>query len=109
MVAGLELMRYKTPNLRHDLFYWTRLVKNSQAEVDYVEAKGGVLPIEVKAGMRGGMKSLWIFMREKNLNSAVRCSLENFGKFEYTDNEDSGAIRQVTIFPLYALSSFIDP
>lgn len=109
MVAGLELMRYKTPNLRHELFYWTRLVKNSQAEVDYVEARGGVLPIEVKAGMRGGMKSLWIFMREKNLNSAVRCSLENFGKFEYTDNEDSGAIRQVTIFPLYALSSFIDP
>lgn len=109
MVAGLELMRYKTPNLRHELFYWTRLVKNSQAEVDYVEAKGGVLPIEVKAGMRGGMKSLWIFMREKNLNSAVRCSLENFGKFEYTDNEDSGSIRQVTIFPLYALSSFINP
>ena len=42
-----------------------------------------VLPIEVKAGTQGGMKSLWIFMREKHLTEAVRCSLENFGSFEY--------------------------
>ena len=33
MVAGLELLRYKTPNLRHELYYWVRLAKNSQAEI----------------------------------------------------------------------------
>lgn len=108
MVAGLELLRYKTPNLRHDLYYWVRLAKNSQAEIDYIEARdGGVLPVEVKAGMRGGMKSLWIFMREKELVSAVRCSLENFGRFEYIDPEDSNAIRKVEICPLYAISNLI--
>lgn len=105
MMAGLELVRYKTPNLRHELYYWVRLAKNSQAEIDYVEAKGGILPIEVKAGMRGGMKSLWIFMREKGLTSAVRCSLENFGRFEYVDKMASDAIRKVEICPLYAISS----
>lgn len=105
LVAGLELLRYQTPNLRHDLFYWYRQAKNSQAEVDYVTAyKQKVLPIEVKAGTQGGMKSLWLFMREKKLTEAVRCSLENFGSFEYKDQEAKDAVRQVRICPLYAVS-----
>ena len=109
MVAGLELLRYKTPNLRHELYYWVRLAKNSQAEIDYVEASDGILPIEIKAGMKGGMKSLWIFMREKKLSSAVRCSLENFNRFEYIDKEASGEVRNVEICPLYAISNLVKP
>lgn len=50
------------------------------------------------------MKSLWLFTREKHLTEAYRCSLENFGEFEYIDKEDKNAIRHVTILPLYALS-----
>ena len=109
MVAGLELLRYKTPNLRHELYYWVRLAKNSQAEIDYVEASDGILPIEIKAGMKGGMKSLWIFMRVKKLSSAVRCSLENFNRFEYIDKEASGEVRNVEICPLYAISNLVKP
>lgn len=106
MMAGLEILRYKTPNMRHELYYWIRLAKNSQAEIDYVEAKeGSVLPIEVKAGVKGGMKSLWLFMREKGLSSAVRCSLENFNRFEYIDSVASDTLRKVEICPLYALSN----
>ena len=33
-----------------------------------------------------------------------RCSLENFGAFDYIDNQADGAVRHVTILPLYALS-----
>ncbi|MBD5252152.1 MAG: ATP-binding protein [Bacteroides sp.] len=109
MVAGLEMLRYKTPNIRHDLYYWTRVAKNSQAEVDYIEAKDSrVLPIEVKASTKGGMKSLWIFMREKGLSSAIRCSLENFDQFEYIDRESDNAVRCVKICPIYALSNLIN-
>ena len=105
LIAGLELLRYQSPNLRHELFYWYRQAKNSQAEVDYVAAHmQKVLPLEVKAGTQGGMKSLWLFMREKNLTEAVRCSLENFGTFEYKDQEAQGATRQVRICPLYAVA-----
>jgi len=50
------------------------------------------------------MKSLWLFMREKRLAEAVRCSLENFGEFEYIDNTDGGTARHVSVRPLYALS-----
>ena len=63
-----------------------------------------VLPIEVKAGVQGGMKSLWDFMRDKKLTRAIRSSLENFGKFDYVDLKADGAIRHVVILPLYALS-----
>lgn len=105
LVAGLEMQRYQSPNIRHMLYYWTRKVKNSQAEIDYVDSlEGNVLPIEIKAGMKGGMKSLWIFMREKRLYRGVRCSLENFGAFEYKDEKSDNAIRQVSICPLYAIS-----
>lgn len=104
LVAGLEMQRYHSPNLRQSLYYWLRDAKNSLAEIDYVVSFGkNVLPVEIKAGMRGGMKSLWIFMREKRLERGVRCSLENFGNIEYSD-EEANAIRSVTICPLYAMS-----
>ena len=108
MLAGLELLHYLTPNLHHDLYYWVRQAKNATAEIDYLLSRNmKVLPFEVKAGVQGGMKSLWDFMREKKLDQAVRCSLENFGKFDYIDAEAEGAIRHVEVYPLYALSQFV--
>ena len=106
LVAGLEMVHYQTPNLRHELYYWVRLSKNALAEIDYLlPHRLHVLPIEVKAGTQGGMKSLWSFMRDKHLTEAVRCSLENFGAFDYTDKEDNDTVRHINICPLYALSS----
>ena len=108
LVAGLEMLHYMSPNLRHELYYWVRLSKNSLAEIDYLlPSHLNILPIEVKAGSQGGMKSLWSFMREKHLTEAVRCSLENFGEFGYTDKEDAEAVRHVNVFPLYAVSQII--
>lgn len=105
MLAGLELLHYLSPNLHHELFYWVRQAKNSTAEVDYILPHNmEVLPVEVKAGVQGGMKSLWDFMREKKLSQAVRCSLENFGQFDYVDPKADNAVRHVTIVPLYAIS-----
>ena len=105
MLAGLELLHYLSPNLHHELFYWVRQAKNSTAEVDYVLPHDmQVLPFEVKAGVQGGMKSLWDFMRDKRLTQAVRCSLENFGRFDYIDAKAGNAVRHITIIPLYAVS-----
>ena len=107
MLAGLELLHHLTPNLHHELYYWVRQAKNSTAEIDYLLSRDlKVLPFEVKAGVQGGMKSLWSFMREKKLDRAIRCSLENFGKLDYVDIEADGEVRHVEIYPLYALSQF---
>jgi hypothetical protein len=87
------------------LFYWVRQAKNSLAEIDYLLSRDmKVLPLEVKSGVQGGMKSLWDFMRDKKLSQAIRCSLENFGKFDYIDSKADNAVRHVEIVPLYAIS-----
>lgn len=106
--VGLELLRYGSPACRGSEYYWSREAKNSIAEVDYViPLRGQVTPIEVKSGVKGGMKSLWIFMREKKLSHGIRTSLENFGRFEYVDAEANGAMREVSVCPLYAISRLL--
>ena len=87
------------------MFYWTRQTRNSLAEIDYLTVQDmQVLPIEVKAGTQGGIKSLWVFMREEHLTKAACYSLENFGSFEYMDKEDDNTVRHVRICPLFAKS-----
>ncbi len=104
MVAGLEILRNKPCIQRQKMFYWEKKGK-SVAEIDYLEIHNmTITPIEIKSGTQGGMKSLWLFLREKKLTEAFRCSLENFGEFNYIDKEDKDAIRHVTILPLYALA-----
>lgn len=109
MLAGLELLRNMQPNLRHKMYYWVRQNKNATAEIDYLITKGTrIMPIEVKAETQGGMKSLWEYMRQKKLHHAIRCSLENFGQYDYhdpiPDELDDSPVRHVTIVPIYAIS-----
>ncbi|MBK8100945.1 MAG: ATP-binding protein [Planctomycetes bacterium] len=60
-----------------ELFYWTRHARNSQAEVDYLFGNGPeIVPIEVKAGKSGTLRSLHQFVSEKGSRLAVRVSSE---------------------------------
>lgn len=55
------------------LYYWQREKLTSSAEVDYViQHENQVVPIEVKAGTTGSLKSLREFIKEKKLSLAVR-------------------------------------
>ncbi len=106
MFVGQELVKNHDCFQKAEMYYWQNLSRGANAEIDYLEAKDGkVLPVEVKAGTRGSMQSLWLFMRKKGLVNAVRTSLENFGKFDYEDKEDGNAVRHVDVIPLYALSN----
>ncbi|MBT3177890.1 MAG: ATP-binding protein [Desulfobacula sp.] len=63
---------YKKP----ELFYWVREAKNSSAEVDYVISLGvQIIPVEVKAGKTGRLKSLHQFIKDKKVRLAVRINL----------------------------------
>ncbi len=102
MSAGLEIIKYMPPERRPELYYWVKEARNSLAEVDYVMMKSmKILPIEVKAGRQGGMKSLYTFMELKNITGAVRTSLENFGVILRDKC-------RIEIFPLYALANLRD-
>lgn len=106
LTAGLELMKSSNPQSRYELFYWENLERNATSEVEYVIAKSAkCLPIEVKAGTSGKMKSLRLFMNKKNISAGIRCSLENFGLLEVSDNDETGhkVCRTIGILPLYAV------
>ena len=58
-------------------FYWGRESRSSNAELDFVVTRGSwIVPIEVKAGKTGTLKSLHYFMQQKKLSDAVRFSLQ---------------------------------
>lgn len=102
MMAGLELIKYSSPQKRHQLYYWQNMNKGTCAEVDYVIARSGsIVPIEVKSGVKGSMSSMYSLMRnpQKHIEMGIRCSLENFGTFESPDG------KKIDIIPLYAISN----
>ena len=96
MLVGLELLKSGDPFRENSLFYWHREAINSTAEVDYLtQLNDTVLPIEVKSGTRGAMKSLHMLMAEKKLSLGIRTSQENIGEL--------GNIR---IIPHYLISDW---
>ena len=62
-----------------------------------VQHRNAPLPIEVKSGTKGSMKSLRILMNEKSFKLGVRTSEENLGEL------DGGQIR---IVPLYLIGEY---
>jgi predicted AAA+ superfamily ATPase len=58
--AGQELVAHS----RNQLYYWARDAKSSSAEVDYlVQNSGEILPVEVKSGSAGRLKSLHLLLK----------------------------------------------
>lgn len=106
--AGWELVKASDVHHPYELYYWENLSKGATSEVDYViPHRMQVLPIEVKAGTSGKMKSLRWFMAKKGLTHAVRTSLENFGTLTWQDEEGSDI--NVSIIPVYALGRLTTP
>jgi predicted AAA+ superfamily ATPase len=98
MFVAHELKKAGTPLDDNALYYWHRDNKNSNAEVDFVvQYKNAPLPIEVKSGVKGAMKSLRILMNEKSFSLGVRASEENFGAI------DDGRIQ---IVPMYFIGEY---
>lgn len=73
--VGQELLAYQDCYAEGKLFFWSREEKSSMAEVDYVTTiNSTIVPIEVKAGSTGRLKSLQLMLTEKKLPLGVRIS-----------------------------------
>ncbi len=91
---------YKDPSL----YYWIRSDKKSNAEIDYViQHRGSIIPIEVKAGTTGTMKSLHLFMNQQNLTLAVRLNSQRPRKVlvEVKDSLGNPTKYELRSLPLY--------
>ncbi|MCD4736186.1 MAG: DUF4143 domain-containing protein, partial [Bacteroidales bacterium] len=93
--VGLELIKSETCYQNSSLYYWHREAKSSNAEVDYViPISQETVPVEVKAGTKGAMQSLFLFLQEKKLQKGIRISNENFSVYD-----------SIEVFPLYAVEN----
>ncbi len=80
------------------LYYWARDAKSSTAEIDYlIENNGVAVPIEVKSGRKGGLKSLHLFL-EKYQKSKHGIVVSN-QKFDILESQ------KLKFVPLYFASS----
>jgi uncharacterized protein len=82
---GQELLNLVPPYIDPKLYYWSREQKNSNAEVDYLfQFNNQIFPIEVKSGKGGALKSLHVFLFEKELNTGIRFNADtpNFGQLQ---------------------------
>ncbi|MBN2072721.1 MAG: ATP-binding protein [Actinobacteria bacterium] len=66
-------MRFIDPRLN----YYIRTKKGSETEIDYlIQHETGIIPVEVKSGAAGSLKSLHQFMSERDFKIAVRINSE---------------------------------
>ncbi len=71
--VGQHLLYGQPSFVRPELFFWTREKASSNAEVDYAISVGTkIIPVEVKAGKTGTLKSLQVFLKAKAQNIGVR-------------------------------------
>jgi len=73
--VGQEFLAYGNFYENTTLYYWEREEAGSTAEVDYIAQVGAkIVPIEVKAGSAGHLKSLKRFMLDKKSDIGSRIS-----------------------------------
>lgn len=89
--AGQHLLYSNEYYKKPDLFYWVRDAKSSSAEVDYIISSGSkIIPVEVKAGKTGRLKSLHQFIKEKEVDLAVRINLAKPSVFQDSNKLPGG-------------------
>jgi len=88
-----------------ELYYWAREKKTASAEVDFVISnnKRYIIPIEVKAGSTGSLRSLQIMIIEKSLEHAIRFNSIPPSVFHEKRNTVKGESR----FSLYSLPHYL--
>ncbi len=90
---GQHLITLQASNDRATLYYWQRDARGSQAEVDYVIALGSqIIPMEIKAGKTGRLKSLHLFMESHKSQLGIKLSQESFNTRE-----------KIWVVPLYLI------
>ena len=84
----------------NDLYYWSREAKSSNAETDYlIEKKGKIIPVEVKSGKGGSLKSLHLLLETyPNVEEAFVFSDSQYGKTDW---------QKISFIPLYYTASAV--
>lgn len=103
-VVGQALRIVDPPFHDPKLYYWARDTPGSEAEVDYLIQQGThIVPIEVKAGATGGLRSLHRLMAARGWKRAVRFHADRPSVTQVSAPTSSGdrATYELVSLPLY--------
>ena len=99
MYKGVLAENYVATELIHNyetLYYWQ---SENRAEIDFlINAKDGIIPIEVKANTNNNSKSLNLYMEKYKPSFTIRISSKNFG---FENN-----IKSVPLYATFCISEF---
>ena len=117
--VGQHLLACGSPYETPSLHYWAREARNAAAEIDYLLAIGPrIVPVEVKAGTTGSLRSLHQFLAEKRCDFAVRLNSDVPSLMEDTRQLADGMTISYRLMslPLYLVgqvrrlaTEFLDP
>jgi uncharacterized protein len=100
-----QLLRLLSPYyVEPKLYYWCRQAASSSAEIDYLlQNNQQVLPVEIKSGTEGKLRSLHQFMADRPWPSAVRFYAGNVVQAEVNTKTTTGKAIQYDLLslPLY--------
>lgn len=95
--AGQELRASTSENL----YYWSREARGSSAETDYlIEKEGEIIPVEVKSGKSGSLKSLHLLLHTfSNIKRAFVFTEDKYGELPE---------QKIKFLPLFNIGSFLN-
>jgi hypothetical protein len=98
--VGQQLLAYQSPYTKPSLYYWTRDARNSMAEIDYLMVKDeNIIPVEIKSGATGHMKSMHIFIKTFNSDLGLKISQANY---------DMDVRNRILSIPFYSIEGIIN-
>lgn len=102
-----QMLRTVTPAyIPPSLYYWQRGKTGAEAEIDYIiQHENQVIPIEVKAGTTGTLRSLHQFMKEKKKTIAIRINsdIPRLGPIHVKDSLGASIEYNLLSLPFYLL------
>jgi hypothetical protein len=106
--VGQALRVVEPPFHEPKLHYWARETPGSEAEVDYLIQHGArIVPIEVKAGATGALRSLHVLMAARAWKRAVRFNADRPSVTQVSTPTSGGdrASYELISLPLYLAAS----
>jgi predicted AAA+ superfamily ATPase len=105
-----QALQTLSPGRLYRFSYWFRDSKNALAEIDFlVQRKSRIIPIEVKSGKTGHLKSLHLFMEESSTPAAIRIHSGNLYIQEIKRSDGSTyKLLSLPFYLVYRLEEIID-
>ena len=96
---------------KHDrIAYWYRNKKGATSEIDFlIQKESSLIPVEVKSGKTGSLKSLHIFMRESNTKFGIRIYSGPFKVEKITiNNTKAYTLLSLPFYLIFRIEDYID-